>query len=106
MLSFAGDTPLNHATLGQQNQTVAWLAANGANPNLGNAEGFCALHYAAEKGQSYLLARIWYYLISRSDIVGVRNVSFHYTNLLHCMLLPDHVWLGPQHFCCLQVNNG
>ncbi|KAG5567483.1 hypothetical protein RHGRI_002885 [Rhododendron griersonianum] len=50
-----GDTPLNHATLGQQNQTVAWLAANGANPNLGNAEGFCALHYAAEKGLKDLM---------------------------------------------------
>ncbi|XP_058208667.1 uncharacterized protein LOC131321756 isoform X1 [Rhododendron vialii] len=50
-----GDTPLSHATLGQQNQTVAWLAANGANPNLGNAEGFCALHYAAEKGLKDLM---------------------------------------------------
>ncbi|KAF7154374.1 hypothetical protein RHSIM_Rhsim01G0268800 [Rhododendron simsii] len=50
-----GDTPLNYATLGQQYQTVTWLAANGANPNLGNAKGFCALHYAAENGLKDLM---------------------------------------------------
>ncbi|KAH7864744.1 hypothetical protein Vadar_033323 [Vaccinium darrowii] len=50
-----GETPLNYATLGQQNQTVAWLMANGANPNLANEKGFCGLHYAAEKGLKDLM---------------------------------------------------
>ncbi|GMP99580.1 hypothetical protein CsSME_00047006 [Camellia sinensis var. sinensis] len=31
-----GDTPLNHATIGQHYQTAVFLVENGANPNMAN----------------------------------------------------------------------
>ncbi|KAG5567481.1 hypothetical protein RHGRI_002885 [Rhododendron griersonianum] len=64
-----GETPLNCATRGQQNQTVAWLAANGGNPNLGNDKGFCALHYAATNGLKDLMQL----LISKGAVIEAES---------------------------------
>ncbi|KAL7198680.1 hypothetical protein ACSBR2_021063 [Camellia fascicularis] len=50
-----GDTPLNHATIGQHYQTAVFLVENGANPNMANDKGFIALHYAAERGHKEFL---------------------------------------------------
>ncbi|XP_058208699.1 uncharacterized protein LOC131321764 isoform X2 [Rhododendron vialii] len=64
-----GEIPLNYATRGQQNQTVAWLAANGGNPNLGNDKGFCALHYAATNGLKDLMQL----LISKGAVIEAES---------------------------------
>ncbi|KAL6978601.1 hypothetical protein U1Q18_020266, partial [Sarracenia purpurea var. burkii] len=64
-----GETPLNHATIGQHSQTASFLIGNGANLNLANHKGFSALHYAAEKGLKELLRQ----LISRGAEVDAKS---------------------------------
>ncbi|THG23589.1 hypothetical protein TEA_005014 [Camellia sinensis var. sinensis] len=66
-----GDTPLNHATIGQHYQTAVFLVENGANPNMANDKGFIALHYAAEKGHKEFLRL----LISKGAEVDAKSDS-------------------------------
>ncbi|GFZ13569.1 hypothetical protein Acr_23g0019540 [Actinidia rufa] len=64
-----GETPLNHADIGENHQTAVFLVENGANLNVANDKGFTALHYAAEKGLNGLLRL----LISRGVEVDAKS---------------------------------
>ncbi|KAI3957782.1 hypothetical protein MKX01_007613 [Papaver californicum] len=53
-----GQSPLYHAVLGGNINTVDYLLGKGANPSIWNTNGGTPLHYAAQKGYTEILTRL------------------------------------------------
>ncbi|RZC60013.1 hypothetical protein C5167_021771, partial [Papaver somniferum] len=53
-----GDSPLSHASLDGNINTVDYLLGKGANPNTRNTYGATPLHYAAQYGYTEILTRL------------------------------------------------
>lgn len=49
---YGGKTALLESVIGKRFQAVDWLLAHGANPNLGDEEGWTPLHHAVKRGHS------------------------------------------------------